>query len=423
MSIPPLILVRVQDDLHGAFMDEAGLRLPFRRKDSQRNTIHFSLNCLVEDHAYGKFNFRDGQFTGKVVILADPRELVPAAGLGQVDTWYRLDTIHHKADDSFVRSLSVGKATVIAPKGTLLAPGVNAIFYEGGYSARNHAVAEFFEQHNAPLHTASMRGWSGVPEQEAMQWARQQAHAIFGPAGDRIYVGPHAGSMDEQMESAGVQGLVATLRQERFTDDDSGCSQSNLDRIEKKAVASIALLERFLQDISPEEKSRIGLHYKKQIQIIFTELVEARSLDAQHEALEVRAFTKRVSLGLQAMPGQGNFFLSKKENDQAYDSFDHDAFAAMIAGDGVSFKQKLWRAGMLNDWKEVRATAVGEMMVGLGCRPGDDAHRSASEVPSLMVKAEATYTKAQQDQMEMLRFLSKQPQVALSEPMTQSPTC
>src|SRR5471032_2041741 len=108
-----LLAVRVQDGLHGLSVDEQGVRLAYQR-DSVRNTLHFSLNGLVGDHAYGSFNQdAQGNLKGSVVIVAPLSGLPTPAGLGQVDTWFRMDTRAAKEGEAVVeRSLGVGRAIV-----------------------------------------------------------------------------------------------------------------------------------------------------------------------------------------------------------------------------------------------------------------------------------------------------------------------
>ncbi len=70
-----LLAVRVQDDLHGLFVDTQGnTHLKYVQPLSMRNTCHFAINGIVSDHAYGSFNeTAEGDLKGKVVIIAPPR--------------------------------------------------------------------------------------------------------------------------------------------------------------------------------------------------------------------------------------------------------------------------------------------------------------------------------------------------------------
>src|SRR5471032_163930 len=120
LPVPELLAVRVQDGLHGLTADAQGARIAYQR-DSVRNTLHFSLDGMVGDHAYGSFNQdAQGNLKGSVVIVAPLSGLPTPAGLGQVDTWFRMDTRAAKSAESggpaVERSLGVGHAIVVAPE-------------------------------------------------------------------------------------------------------------------------------------------------------------------------------------------------------------------------------------------------------------------------------------------------------------------
>lgn len=60
VAIDQLHLVRVQDGLEGIRFDDGDLLITRNTQDtselSMRNTVHFTLNGVVSNHAYGEFN-------------------------------------------------------------------------------------------------------------------------------------------------------------------------------------------------------------------------------------------------------------------------------------------------------------------------------------------------------------------------------
>lgn len=204
----PLLLVRVQDELHGARLANDGLRLPFDRKDSERNTVHFSVNSIVSDHAYGKFNENeDGSLRGKIVILADAADLPQAAGFGQVDTWFRLTSERDPKSGQVNRWLDVGGAVIVAPEGTEVPGGARAVYYQGGIEARDAAVQSVFDERGIKMEQAGFRNWLGHNWSSSERWALENAADLWGSEAKHTHLGGHDSSLDEALERSSVAGL------------------------------------------------------------------------------------------------------------------------------------------------------------------------------------------------------------------------
>ncbi|WP_432262756.1 hypothetical protein [Cupriavidus sp. TMH.W2] len=260
---PPFLLVRVQSRLHHATVDAAGLRLPYVRQSEfgrYRNTMHWTVNTLVADHAYGRFNERaDGSFKGRVVILADPRELPTPAGLGQVDTWYRMDAT--RGDDGGLdRGLHVGRhAVVVAPEDEPVPDGVRVVRYAGGIEARDAAVhAVLREQGIAPA-VASMWGWAGS---DATQWAKDTITAHYPDDASRIHTGAHDASLDNRIEEGiRIDDMVGRFRTERLHTGPGGVELPIIDTIRARIEAQRTVLQTVLDSLSAEEVVRTGQFY------------------------------------------------------------------------------------------------------------------------------------------------------------------
>jgi hypothetical protein len=264
---PPLLLVRVQDDLYNASMEERGLFLPYAREGISgvwRNTSHWTVNCVVSDHAYGRFNeAADGSLKGKIVILADPREMPVPAGLGQVDTWFRLDAERHPGGP-LRRGLSVGhRAIVVAPEGYPVPDGVSVVRYAGGIEARNGAVERVLAERSIKPEVAGMWGWVGG--KEAGQWASDVGESLYRERARAIHFGPHDGSVDGYLEAgARVEALLERFENDRLYVEDSGAEVPILDIIERAIAEQRDLLAGVLASFPEVELSRTGDFYLAQ---------------------------------------------------------------------------------------------------------------------------------------------------------------
>ncbi|MGT2457728.1 zincin-like metallopeptidase domain-containing protein [Cupriavidus basilensis] len=260
----PFMLVRVQDGLHGASLEGNGLYLPYSRSDEAgqvRNTMHWTVNSIVSDHAYGQFNTAaDGSLKGKVVIIADPRELPAPAGLGQVDTWFRLDA--REVDGQPARGLGVGpSAVIVAPHDVAVPAGANVLRYSGGVAERDAAVRSVLQQNGVALQGAGMWGWSeGV---DSKVWAAETVKAHYPGREADIHVGPHTGSVDERIESLRPAELVERLKTERLYDKDDGSQVPLVEVIKERIDEGMGLISGLQKALPDSEQARIGGFYEK----------------------------------------------------------------------------------------------------------------------------------------------------------------
>lgn len=203
-------LVRVQDETHGMFVDGNGnLQLHRERADSFRNTMHFAVNAVVANHVYGAFD-------GRIVVIADPREMPVPSGLGQVDTWFHADEQNN---------LNAGKAVVIAPEGTALPPEVTAIFYHDiDQTSRDEAVHNYLLSIGVAPQSCGMWGWSGTDLSSHDEWRRSTANGLYGERSQQIHLGPHDGSIDERIESAmgALKASIELARENYLFSDTTG---------------------------------------------------------------------------------------------------------------------------------------------------------------------------------------------------------
>jgi hypothetical protein len=278
----PLALVRIQDGLHGLRIEDGATVLPYER-ESERNTLHFSLNGAVEDHAYGKFNENaDGSLRGRVAIVA-PIEAAPfPAGLGQADTWFRLSA-EPGAKGFAGRSLRLSQATIVAPEGMELPEGAKALRYDeaGGKAARDAAVAAALRELGVEPKSVGFRSWAGFGESEAIAWARGAAEALWGERARAIETGGHMGSLDEELESMDNRGLLKSLGNERFGQGRGGEDVTIASLVAERAARGEALAERLYGLMGPQERARVGAHYEAQIGRLRRSVAEADALDAQ----------------------------------------------------------------------------------------------------------------------------------------------
>ena len=124
-------LVRVVDGLDNIQANGDGSLTVIARYNgtSQRNTLHFTANSVVGNHTMGSF-------PGKYVIIANPAEMPKEllAGARAEDTWYRFNN---------EGELNIGRAMILAPKGSSVPNGIKAQYYEGD---RATAIDNAFKQ-------------------------------------------------------------------------------------------------------------------------------------------------------------------------------------------------------------------------------------------------------------------------------------
>lgn len=282
-----LLLVRVQDDLHGARHDGNQLSLHYTRTGgSDRNTLHWSVNSIVNDTPYGAFNVsRDGDFKGRIVVIADPKDMPIPAGWNQVDAWWRLRG-ERDADGRLHRSLPVGDATIVAPVGTQVPEGAKAVFYDGGIEARDAAVKQVFAEQGADFHQGNFWGWTGHGQLHE-DWQRETAARLWPGQEQHIHLGAHQGSLDHQLENATLAGYVQAMKEHgRLYDHASGAQEPYVDVMSRRADAAREDVHRLLTQVAtPAERPLIEAHYQDQLQRIDRQLQDGRDLDQKLIAL------------------------------------------------------------------------------------------------------------------------------------------
>ncbi|MGF6996841.1 hypothetical protein [Paraburkholderia sp. GAS32] len=280
--------VRVQEGLHGATMTDAGLRLPYTREGQfgdARNTSHWSVNSVVADHAYGRFNENaDGSLKGNIVVIGDPREMPVPAGLGQVDTWFRMDATQ-RADGSLDRGLTVGHgAVVVAPSGFNVPDGINVVRYDGGLAERNAAVEGVLRDRNIEPHQAGMRGWTDGQNHDA--WAENVTRTLYPGQEKDIHTGSHGGSVDESLESNSnrIAALVDKYRTERLHAMGDG-SEVPLDSVIREAITEQrSKLNELTASLPGQESDRIGAFYAAQSDALTAQEAKVSGMSLKWEA-------------------------------------------------------------------------------------------------------------------------------------------
>jgi len=369
-----LLAVRVQDGLHGLSVDEQGVRLAYQR-DSVRNTLHFSLNGLVGDHAYGSFNQdAQGNLKGSVVIVAPLSGLPTPAGLSQVDTWFRMDSRAAQSAESggpaVERSLGVGHAIVVAPENTEIPEGVQAIFYRGGVAERDRAVDEAFEKFGVERKIIpAMRSWPGFSEGDAQSWAEKTAEDLYPGKTSFIHCGMHDSSPDAELERFDSRGLIESLRHGRFSESGGGADIKLSEMAKARAEEGCEAIDAFLSRQPEEEASRLKAHCEWQKGRLGEDALLAQGMDAEWAAKGQAKFKREMILaaaeGLAKLPGQGDFFVARAGASQST-AFGAQTLAEALASETIGANDQIWRAGMAAGWASVAHSPVGGLAKALG---------------------------------------------------------
>lgn len=276
--------VRVQDDLHGARAGDGGVFFPYQRQDD-RNTMHFSVNSIVTDHTYGAFNVnKQGDLTGKILIITDPQGAPAPSGLNQVDTWFRMNLQNHPQSGQVQRGLALKSPTIIAPEGTPDVPGATMIHYDGTMQGRNAAFMDCMAEAGVRVEAAGFRNWDGQSWAESVAWEESTASRIYGDKAQYIHKGVHDNSLDDRLESMSAEGLLERMRHGDAAYEEDGVHTTCLSFIEGKAGRSNDALDRFFATAAPEDISRCGPIYEQLRQKVGSELAEARRIQAEIDA-------------------------------------------------------------------------------------------------------------------------------------------
>ena len=172
---------------------------------SLRNTLHFTLNTVVQDHAYGTFS------DSRYAVIADLKETADQnkiVGLNEVDTFFWQNE----------KGTSLNKPTLLIPDNDTSSldrfSAFNTVVYKSDEDAKQNfnnltqAIKENFQANKLPFHSPSNWGWSGK------HWPTdQEFKALEQHLGATSLANRHDGSVYSKMEDlkARVQILVEDL--------------------------------------------------------------------------------------------------------------------------------------------------------------------------------------------------------------------
>lgn len=210
-----LKLVRVVKDIDNFKTDRDNLIIGHNpnKGESIRNTIHFTLNTVVQDHANSK-----GQFSeSKYAIVADLKETADnnkIHGLSPVDTFFWGDnlkvkqpTIFMPAGDQKIDQYSNQFEVIQYPKGDTK---------EENYKNLSGAVEDYFNKKELPFKEASLWNWSGqgiTPDEEQKKLSQHLGSAEMLPKS-------HDSSLDQKIESANASLVVIQQDLEKLKSED-----------------------------------------------------------------------------------------------------------------------------------------------------------------------------------------------------------
>ena len=270
-----LKLVRVVKSLENSEINGDQLLLhkaPNNQSASLRNTLHFTLNTVVQDHAYGTFS------DSKYAVIADLKETAnqnKIVGLNEVDTFFWQNE----------NGTSLNKPTLFIPDNDQSNidrfSAFNTVVYKSDEDEKQNfinltqAVKENFQANNLPFHTPSNWGWSGKPSPSTQDFEALEQH--LGAAG---LVDRHDGSVFSTMESlkSRVQILAEDLSsvkdQQSLTELQVGHESETIAAIYNTQMDTIAhdheLTDYFTKHLGAHIDKLNKLH-QEQINLLFPE--------------------------------------------------------------------------------------------------------------------------------------------------------
>lgn len=206
VAVDKLHLVRVQNGLEGCRLEDGDLIITRNTSTtdelSMRNTVHFTLNAVVRNHAYGKFDSLYALITPfEQTAQKNPNLL---AGLNPSDTFF------HQNENGEMR---LHKPILVAPNNAelpqeLIQGGLSIIRYEAPTEVneqtlamtRNLAIANVFSALNAPMNNIGMWGWSD-PNATVFNGQHRELLNQLGYNESDISTS-HTGSPEDQVETA-----------------------------------------------------------------------------------------------------------------------------------------------------------------------------------------------------------------------------
>ena len=239
---------------------------------SLRNTLHFTLNTVVQDHAYGTFS------DSRYAVIADLKETADQnkiVGLNEVDTFFWQNE----------KGTSLNKPTLFIPDNDTSSldkySAFNTVVYKSDEDAKQNfnnltqAIKENFQANNLPFHTPSNWGWSGKPSASTQDFEALEQH--LGAAG---LVDRHDGSVYSTMESlkSRVQILAEDLSsvkdQQSLTELQVGHESETIAAIYNTQMDAIAhdheLTDYFTKHLGAHIDKLNKLH-QEQINLLFPE--------------------------------------------------------------------------------------------------------------------------------------------------------
>ena len=193
-DIDKLTLVRVQKGIEGISSEKGNLLVGRIGNDSIRNTLHFTLNSVVQDHAYGKFSESSIAIIGNLKETANNNKI---NGLSPADTW-----IFQKDG-----KVSIPNPTLIVPDNMSLPKDVkeniNVVVYKGSenieqnYKNLNKAIETHFEKESLPFKEINFQTWIGTNINEKDQTLISKELGFNG-----VLPTNHASSRDGLMEES-----------------------------------------------------------------------------------------------------------------------------------------------------------------------------------------------------------------------------
>ena len=398
--------VRVQDDLHGMDVDFDGNLVLACSPDATRNTMHFAINGVVGDHAYGRFNLHpDGSLKGKIVVIANPDEMGVPSGFNQVDTWFRMGASRN-GDGTLARTLNAGHATVVVPEGVQVPQGMNAVFYDGTLPGRDAAVSKTLVEQGVVQRGIGFRSWTDSNEGDAPGWAREAANRIYSEQAGYIHVGMHDSSPDGYMDSVGIKNWVENFQRAGTTTfvDDNGISQNYIDAIESRKRANQDLVAHFVSELSPEERKRTGEFYKQLSATLDRDISRARDVQSVAMLNDNARRAKFVAMedSLSIIAPSGEIYVANADGSGMEKVSVRD-FAYRIQDADVKADSQVWIQGRTTDWQTIGTTPLRDMVwdsLGLA-KPVQGMPPPLPQEPALYVPPSA-----QQEMVSAMRVLS-----------------
>lgn len=333
VAIDQLHLVRVQDGLEGIRFDDGDLLITRNTQDtselSMRNTVHFTLNGVVSNHAYGEFNSLFA-FISPFEKTAQKNENL-LAGLNPSDTFF-----HQDQNDEF----RLHKPILVAPHGAeipseLTDSGLPIVRYDAPdvinaetlKSTRNLAIANVFSSLNAPLHSIGMWGWANAPDPTTEQ--RQGLLNRLGYQEANIAM-VHTGSPEESVEAA-IGAFAyhnkAILKGERLEDLPTGLQIPHTDLVD---VARRRMFEA-LSSIENENVRQKLTDKFNNIDESFQQKISNLGMDRTIPPPIPKIFGETVGLNDADVKNLNNFF----EQSGLSDKLDRDANELLSAPESL----------------------------------------------------------------------------------------